>query len=74
MYGAVPLTKKMYGAVPLTKNVRGCPINKKNVRGCPINKKMPKNVQKWGEGGLIPTKKIFKTAQYGRVETVFVNV
>jgi hypothetical protein len=49
MYGAVPLTK-MYGVVPLTKNVRGCPINKK----------MHKNVQKWGEEGLIPTKKIFK--------------
>jgi hypothetical protein len=49
MYGTVPLTK-MYGVVPLTKNVRGCPINKK----------MHKNVQKWGEEGLIPTKKFFK--------------
>jgi hypothetical protein len=64
MYGTVPLTK-MYGVVPLTKNVRGCPINKK----------MHKNVQKWGGGGTDTHEKNFqKTAQYGRVETVFVNV
>jgi hypothetical protein len=50
----------MYGAVPLTKNVRGCPINKKMYGVVPLTKKMHKNVQKWGEEGLIPTKKFFK--------------